>query len=143
MSPNGRKNLQRMLMRQEGYKPSLYKDTRGHTTGGFGHNFDAKNLSEATWLVVLEEDTQDAIRDLVVHLPWYTNLNEARQSALVSMCFNLGISGLLEFQRTLEALKSEHWQEAHDYCLQSLAAQEDKARYAEIAQILLSGEIAA
>lgn len=143
MSPNGKTALQKMLMRQEGYKQNLYKDINGHITGGFGHNFDAKPLSEQVWIQVLIEDTQDAIRDLVTHLPWYTDLNEARQSALVSMVFNEGIDGVMKWRPTLDLMQAGDWQAVHDHILASDAGHKEHVRYAEIAQIFLSGEFAA
>jgi GH24 family phage-related lysozyme (muramidase) len=141
MSPNGRKLLQKMLMRQEGLKLNLNTDPRGYYEIGFGHCLSKKPISLSAAIFILNDDTLDAIREINTHLPWYTDLNEARQSALISMCFNEGIGGLLGFNAMLDALQSSDWQKAHDECLNSLAAEEDKDRYTELSQIFLTGEL--
>lgn len=141
MSPNGRTLLQKMLMRQEGLRLSLNKDPAGFYEIGYGHCLAKKPISLDAALFILNDDTQDAIRDLVTHEPWYTNLNEPRQSALTSQVFNEGIAGVQGYHDMLAALKAEDWQRAHDECLNSTGAREDKARYAEIAQIYLTGEM--
>lgn len=142
MSPNGRSLLQKMLIRQEALKTKMYKDTTGNWTIGVGHNLTVKGISEAIALAILVEDEQDAMRELAANLPWYSNMCEPRQMALISMCFNLGIEGLLKFKQTLDALEKEDWKLAHDNVLLSLAAHQDFTRYQEIAQIFLTGELA-
>ncbi len=141
MTPNGQAKLQVMLERQEALRLKLYRDTQGKATIGYGHNLDAKGISKNIASLILTEDTQDAIKDLQMHLPWYVELNEPRQSGLISMAFNLGIVGLLKFHDTLEALQAQNWQAAHDHVLNSLAAIQAHNRYLEIAQIFLTGEL--
>jgi lysozyme len=141
MSPNGRASLQKMLIRQEGLRLKPYRDSRGFETIGYGHNLSANGISASIASEILLEDTLETIHQLNLKLPWYSELNEARQSALISICFNLGINGLLEFHQTLDALKNNNWQLAHNNVLLSEAAQQDKLRYQEIATIFLTGEL--
>jgi lysozyme len=141
LSPNGRTLLQKMLIRQEGYRRHVYTDTTGHSSIGFGRNLAAKGISTDEAIVLLNDDIQDTIHALVSHIPWYVDMNEARQSALISMAFNLGIDGLLQFHEMLSALKSEQWLLAHARCLDSLGAKQAPERYTEIANIFLTGEL--
>lgn len=139
MSPAGMSALESMVARQEGLRLKLYRDTQGKATIGFGHNLDAKGISRNIAQAILSEDIEDAMRDMATNLPWYIDLNEQRQGAMVSLSFNLGIIGLMQFKSMLEALRSSDWQKAHDECLVSLAAHQDKNRYQEIANIFLTG----
>ena len=60
---------------------------------------------------------------------------------IISMCFNLGLHGLLGFHRTLTDLEEGNWQAAHDDVLKSLADRQAPARYSEIANIFLTGSL--
>lgn len=142
MTPNGRTNTQKLLMREEGLKLKVYPDSQGILSIGWGRNLVAKGISTDEALFLLNNDISACIHDLNINLPWYVDLNEARQAAMISMTFNLGIHGFLGFHQSLDAIKNGNWQLAHDNILLSEASQQDKNRYVEIAEIFLTGELA-
>lgn len=85
---------------------------------GYGTNLsDGITKDEAEYLL--------ANRFNVVHielariLPWLTNLSEPRQAVLLNMAYNLGVQGLLMFNRTLELIEDEQWDAAAAEMLRS------------------------
>ena len=90
-------------------QPALhaYADPRTHGapwTIGFGrahgvgpHDTCTAAQAEA-WLV---EDAQNAIKDILTHLPWTVRLDPVRFDVLTDMCFNMGWFTFSGFKLTL------------------------------------------
>jgi lysozyme len=97
------------LKRDEGLRLLPYKDTRGFTTIGYGHNCNAnplpydvsKGITEAQATMILGADVERISRFLVQKLPWVINLDDARHGVLQNQAFNMGVPGLLEFHHDL------------------------------------------
>lgn len=123
----------------EGRRKKLYKDTVGKITGGVGHNFDDKGLSDAAIDFILAEDIQDAMNDLDRALPWWRNMSERRQQALANMCFNLGIARLLGFKNTLKCMELGQYEAAANGMRDSLWAKQVGARALRLATIMQEG----
>src|SRR5579859_576142 len=110
-------NLLEQLKRDEGEVLHVYLDSRNIRTAGVGHNLEAHGIdlevgtpiSQAQSDLWLQEDIADATAKVNEHLPWATELDEARHGVLVNMCFNLGVGGLLQFKNTLAAIKAGDW----------------------------------
>lgn len=103
------------LRRDEGVRYSPYKDSLGIETVGVGHNLEDQPIDYAYPLndtqvdEVLAVDLKETFDDLDSHLPWWRNMNYPRQRAIANMCFNLGITRLLEFKNTLAAMQHGNW----------------------------------
>ncbi|WP_211440909.1 glycoside hydrolase family protein [Collimonas humicola] len=123
----------------EGRKNKLYRDTVGKLTGGVGHNFDAKGLSEAVIDLMLSEDIDDACSDLDRYLPWWRNLSDARQQVLCNMTFNMGIQGVLGFTNTLAKMRSGDYQGAADGMANSKWATQVGARAQRLIAMMRAG----
>src|SRR5690349_7302499 len=102
-------NIYEQLERDEAKRNRPYRDSVGKLTIGVGHNLDDKPISDRAVRVILEDDVADARADLYAHLPWTKTLSEPRQAALLNMCFNMGIGGLLTFKNALAAMKAGNW----------------------------------
>lgn len=103
--------LQADLKKEEGSPDYTYLDSKGILSGGIGRNlidepepgFDKPEIfvpeeMETKWF---QKDIQDAIDGLNKYLPWWTKENDVRQNALLDLCFNMGVTGLLTFKTTL------------------------------------------
>ncbi|HJV52804.1 MAG TPA: glycoside hydrolase family protein [Noviherbaspirillum sp.] len=104
--------LKAELIRDEGKRNRLYRDTVGKLTGGVGRNFDDVPLSDDEIDLMLSNDIKRACADLDRKLPWWRKLDPVRQRVLVNMAFNMGIgdadkgSGLLGFKNTLAMVQA-------------------------------------
>lgn len=94
------------LLRDEGLKLKPYLDSVGKLTIGVGRNLDDVGISVDEAHVLLANDIAHAANMLEQALPWAMNLDPARQGALLNMCFNMGIGGLLQFKKALEAMQA-------------------------------------
>jgi lysozyme len=130
------------IKKEEKLVKHLYKDSRGNTTGGYGHNFDAKGVSETIADFMLEEDLTDALNNCVSHISFWDEIDAVRQSVLLDMCFNLGIGGLMSFENMLESLKRKDYKSASEHMVKSLAYVQAPGRYHTLSQIMESGKLA-
>lgn len=108
------------LIRDEGERMKMYKDSRGFATIGVGHNLDAKPISQKAVRVILDDDITDAEMALDKACPWWRLLDEVRQRVLCNMCFNMGIGTLLTFKRTLAAIEAHQFDLAAEFMMESL-----------------------
>lgn len=135
-----------MLKRHEGTGPTKngrflpYKDTVGKLTIGYGHNLTDKGLTLRQAEALLDDDIDEAIRDLVARFPWVAQLDVVRQAVLVDMCFNLGIGGLAQFRQTLAAIQRGDYETASVRMLESLWADQVGRRARRLAEMMRSGQ---
>lgn len=130
--------LEAQLMRHEGLELNPYKDTVGVLTIGYGRNLEDKGITKAEALMMLRNDIAE-VRKQLAPFSWYKKQNPARKRALVNMCYNLGLQGLLKFKRMIQALENDdHIQAAHE-ALDSKWARQVGGRALEIAEVIRNG----
>lgn len=136
------------LRRDEGVRYSPYNDSRGIMTIGVGHNMQASPLPDG-WTfplddgqvdALLESDLESVYSDLDNALPWWEDLNDARQRVICNMCFNLGLTKLLGFKNTLAAMRQGRYADAALGMLNSAWAQQVGARAIRLAYMMKTGE---
>jgi lysozyme len=136
-------DLARQLRGDEDVRPCVYKDSLGLWTIGVGRLVDESKpgaglrSDEITYL--LNNDIDDRIAALTKALPWFQNLDDARQGCLLNMAFQLGTEGLLQFKQTLAAVHGGRYDEAAFDMLQSRWAQQTPARAKRLAEQMRSG----
>lgn len=131
--------LTRDLIADEGMKLKPYKDTVGKLTVGVGRNLDDNGISvdEATFM--LQNDIDVVMAQLDHNLAWWRDMTEPRQRVLANMCFNLGITRLLGFINTLEAMKHGQYDKAASGMLDSLWAKQVGKRAIRLAKQMREG----
>ena len=67
-------------------------------------------------------------------------LNEARQDAMVDICFNLGLTRLRGFVKALEAMSREQFDIAADEFMDSRWSQQVGNRAVEVTEMIRTGE---
>jgi lysozyme len=132
--------VEALLTKHEGRKLTSYTDTRGNVTIGIGRNLKAKPITVMGAQVDqwFEDDVDDVVTDLS-KFQWFLSLDDARQSAIIDLAFNLGTQGLFAFAHMIAALTVQDWRQAHDELLKSTADHQEPNRIAEDAEILLTG----
>lgn len=103
-----------LLTLHEGKRNRLYQDTVGLWTGGVGHNFSDRGLSDAAIDFILREDMAVAEEDARTWLgaDAWEQLEPARKAALIDLSFNLGGATLSQFQATRALLRRENYAQA-------------------------------
>lgn len=139
-----RSELARQLRGDEDTRSCVYQDHLGFWTIGVGRLVDARRRGaglrpeEITFL--LNNDIDDRINELNKRLPWFQQLDPARQGVLLNMSFQMGVDGLLGFVRTLELVRTGKYDLAAHNMLQSKWAQQTPARAKRMAEQMRSGQ---
>lgn len=129
-----------LIREHEGLRLRPYKDTEGYVTIGYGRCLDKKplKLEEAEYL--FNNDFNDALLEVKTNIPFFENLNYARQIVLIDMCFNLGIKGLLGFKNTLRYVGEGNYEQAAKNMLKSKWAKQVKGRAVKLSKMMETGE---
>ena len=121
--------LERQLIEHEGLELDIYKDTVGIWTIGVGRNLEHVGLrSEAEAKFLLRSDLVAIRAELERAIPWLSDLSEARQHGLMDMAFNLGVSGLMKFEKTLRHVANGNYAAASVEMLRSRWHEQTPAR---------------
>ena len=143
--------VERLIIRNEGFKRAPYLDAEGNTIIGAGHNLrmslaDAQKrypqpLTSSEVKALLSEDLKKVETQArgVFGKSW-VSLNTARQAVVIDMLFNLGIVGFSEFHDFIDAVKKRRWGPASKAILDSLAARENPMRYQRNANVIEKGD---
>lgn len=138
-APGGYAMLRQDLIRDEGLRLKPYVDTAGKLTIGVGRNLSDRGIAHDEALLLLDNDVRAACSDLDRNVPWWRDLSEGRQRALLNMTFNLGWPRIGTFEGMLAALRSGQYVRAADEALDSAWARQVGARAARIAALLRRG----
>lgn len=133
------KALIRQIELHEGIRLKPYRCTAGKLTIGVGRNLEDRGITLAEARMLLANDLTDVRNGLLNALPWVGNLDEVRQRVLIDMAFNLGLQGLLQFERTLGAVKAGEYQRAATMMLQSRWAKQVGQRAERLARMMVTG----
>lgn len=135
-----RTKLRAQLIDHEGLRLKPYTDTTGHVTIGVGRNLDGRGISEAEAFALLDNDIERCEAELDANLPWWRKMSEVRQRVLLDMCFNLGITKLLEFKNTLRNMELRRYRVAAEGMLDSKWARQVGRRATNLAAMMRSGK---
>lgn len=111
-------NAEGLIQFEEGRRNVAYRDTRGLWTNGIGHKYtDGLDHAGDVWSdekvdQTFETDYATALRGIARACPWIASLDEVRQAVVVSMAFQMGVDGVLQFQHTLGAMRDQRWNDA-------------------------------
>ena len=106
------RDLYNHLVISEGKILKPYTCSRGYTTIGIGRNLEMNGISDLEAELMCLNDIRHCQADLDNHLSWWRGLTPAAQFVLIDMCFNMGITKLRKFSRTLNLLKNGQYESA-------------------------------
>lgn len=158
-------SIERQLQYDEGFKLVLYRDTENKWTVGIGHLVsNDPSISKAKAIALLEQELKTVLntegrithaeaswlfqRDLLKvqqgiakasFYSVYQGLDEVRQSAIQNMCFQLGISGVSQFNKTLNFLSSGNYEAAAMEGLNSKWGRQTPNRARRVMETLRTG----
>ena len=132
--------LQQALIRHEGMRLKPYEDVLTEDiTIGVGRNLDSLGLSEDEVLYLLNNDIERCDKELLHNFKWYPDLCRARQDAMINLCFNLGITRLLKFKKSLGYMAAGAFELAADEFLCSRWAEQVGNRAIEVTDLIRDG----
>jgi lysozyme len=131
------------LQREEGFSNHLYLDNLGFWTIGYGRMLDplkGGGISHEEAEFLLTNDINRTKTALDAKIGWWRELSKARKAILVSMAFQMGIYGLMQFKNMLNALQRFNYEEAALEMLDSRWAEQTPARAKRLAKAMLFDE---
>lgn len=135
--------LIRQLRGDEGVEACAYKDHLGYWTIGVGRLIDDRKpgagLKPHEIDYLLQNDVDERIEALTRKLRWFQDLDDARKGVLLNMSFQMGVEGLLKFERTLELVRTGKYDLAANAMLESKWATQTPARAKRMAEQMRSG----
>lgn len=130
-----------MLRRHEGVRLRLYRDKGGNWTIGYGRNLSGRGISHTEALLLLQNDIVACQEDLDNHMRWWRTLSSARQLAMMSLCYNLGIHGLKRFKRALAAMQAGDYKQAAAHFMDSKWAGQVGSRARQLTRMIETDEL--
>lgn len=146
--------ITKRFIKEEGLKLKPYRCSQGKLTIGIGRCIDTNPFTEeekraiGDWehgitknaaMMLFRNDITRCERQLRDNISFYLKLDKERQFALLDMCFQLGLNGLLKFKKMLDYMRWGKFQLASKECLDSLYAQQTPARAKRIAKLISDG----
>lgn len=125
-----------MLIRHEGNKLKPYRDHRGYLTIGVGRNLDANGISDRESFMMLHNDVSRTRHGLDKYIPWYKAEADPVRLVLENMGFQLGIYGLMQFERTIAAIRRRDYVGAAKEMLDSKWAEQTPRRAQELSAMM-------
>mgnify|MGYP003142456922 CR=1 FL=1 len=135
--------LEKRIMDHEGFRKTIYKDSLGKKTIGYGHlitkddNFDEEiEYTKAELLDLFYKDLEKAregANQLVGHIK---ELHIEAKNCIIEMVFQLGTQGVRNFKKLILALEETDYFEAHVQMLDSRWSKQTPRRCAELSEIM-------
>ena len=132
--------LKAELTRDEGLRLKPYLDSVGKLTVGVGRNLTDVGISQSEALVLLESDIMRTGSDLDKAIPWWKDLDEVRQRAVLNWTFNVGIGGLSTFTNAIKYLNVGMYDAAAKEMLNSLWSHQVGPRADRLAEMIRTGQ---
>ena len=124
----------------EGLELKAYQCTAGKTTIGLGRNLDDYGITEEEAYYLAKNNINELEDELDRAIPWWRQLDDARQRALINLSYNVGTTTLLKFKKTLQYLEDGSYEEAAKEVLDSRWADQVCRRAIFISNVFLTGE---
>ena len=124
----------------EGLELKAYQCTAGKTTIGLGRNLDDYGITEEGAYYLAKNNIYELEDELDRAIPWWRQLDDARQRALINLSYNVGTTTLLKFKKTLQYLEDGSYEEAAKEVLDSRWADQVGRRAIFISNVFLTGE---
>lgn len=132
--------LEDQLIQHEGLRLDMYRDSVGIWTIGIGRNLEHVGLrTEAEARYLLRSDVLAIRAEIERSIQWVGDLNEVRQRVLMDMAFNLGVSGLMKFQKTLRHVAAGRYEAAAQEMLRSRWADQVGQRAMTLSKMMATG----
>jgi len=136
-------NIIDLLRKHEGVSRYVYEDHLGNATIGVGRCVQTNiglGLSDDEIDYLLNNDIGRCVNELRHAFPWFMGLNIARKDALISMCFNLGMTRLRGFKLALDAMARKDFEEAAEEFMDSLWSKQVGIRAFELTEMIRAGD---
>lgn len=102
------------IKKHEGCVLKMYKCPAGKNTIGYGHNLDAKAISQEAADVILDQDFKDVASNAldIFGQEKFNSLHDDAKVVVTDMIFNLGSAGFKNFKKMIACLVRYDYKQA-------------------------------
>ena len=122
----------------EGYRSRVYKCTEGYGTIGYGFAIKDLELDEDISDMILERKIAKLVKRVGDRLPYLYTVPIEVHDVLVEMAYQMGVSGLLKFKKTLMYVETKDYKDASVEMLDSRWAKQTPNRAKKLSDIMAS-----
>ena len=138
------KEITERIKEHEGYKNTVYKDTLGKSTVGYGHlcveDFweEGKEYEQKFLLTILEHDIQTAVKGTQELMETFgcKDIDKRAEEILIEMVFQLGKTGVSKFKNMWKCLSELNYVGASYEMLDSLWAKQTPNRAKKLSGLM-------
>lgn len=131
-------DLKERIKEHEGYCETVYKDTLGFPTGGYGHKIipgEPIPKDRSGWEALFESDFQRAVDGAENLLSGY-DIDERAREVIIEMVYQMGESGVSKFKKALAHLKEQRYIECAGEMLNSRWREQTPIRAKKLADMM-------
>lgn len=123
-----------LILIEEGFRFEPYYCSEGYPTVGYGFKIGEKGAQLPSF--TLPKDAANAWLEYLLdeisfdlsQFEWYANLNDARKAIIISMCYQIGFAGAMQFKNMIKAIEQEDYKTAALEMLDSKWARQTSSR---------------
>ena len=120
----------------EGFRDRVYKDTLGIDTIGYGFAIKDLVIDEDIAEMILRRKLEKLVEDTNRRFSFLKDLPEEAQDVIYEMCYQLGITGVSKFKKTLAYLENFEYRMASKEMLDSRWAKQTPNRAKKLSDII-------
>jgi lysozyme len=113
------KNLIESIKKNEGYVPTVYKDSLGIDTIGYGFAIKDLKLDEDVCDIILNRKLALLLDRINNKFNWFKYMPPEIKDVVVEMCYQMGVYGFSCFKKTIAYLQDKQWEKASEEMLDS------------------------
>ena len=118
----------------EGYVSRVYKDSLGIDTIGYGFAIKDLNLEEDICQIILQRKLESLEKQINKRFEWYKDMPQPIKDVVAEMCYQMGVTGVSKFKKTIGFLKNKQWRKASVEMLDSRWANQTPGRANELSE---------
>ncbi len=134
------RELTRDLIRDEGVRKLPYVDSVGKVSIGIGRNLTDRGIRSDELFFMFKNDLAETYQETLHAFPWVFTLDQVRQDVIFNMSFNMGITTLKQFKRTLGSVENGDYDKAAKEMLESRWAKQVGPRAQRLAEMMRTGK---
>tara|TARA_R100000808_G_C2135305_1_gene143718 strand:- start:1133 stop:1558 length:426 start_codon:yes stop_codon:yes gene_type:complete len=116
------------IKKNEGFRSRVYKDSLGFDTIGYGFAIKDLDLDENISEQILIQKLLKLVKNTHKKFPWLDEQPEVVKDVIYEMCYQLGVTGVSKFKKTLKYVEQNDYESASIEMLDSRWALQTPAR---------------
>lgn len=127
-------NLIVNIKKNEGYISTVYKDSLGIDTIGYGFAIKDLNLEEDICDIILERKINKLRVEVKKRFKWYDNMPVIIREVVMEMCYQMGVTGFSKFKKTIGFFEAKDFKSASVEMLDSKWAVQTPGRAKQLSE---------